>query len=83
MVACLSPSDAYFEENLSTLSYAAQAQSIKNTPVKNEDPTTRIITRLKAEIARLKRQLSEARKVAAGVLQVGEEGVLVKLFPCT
>ena len=25
MVACLSPSDRYFEENLSTLNYASQA----------------------------------------------------------
>ena len=32
MVACLSPSDAYAEENLSTLNYATKASKIQNQP---------------------------------------------------
>eukprot|EP00352_Strombidinopsis_acuminata_P007802 CAMPEP_0176372198 /NCGR_PEP_ID=MMETSP0126-20121128/25223_1 /TAXON_ID=141414 ORGANISM="Strombidinopsis acuminatum, Strain SPMC142" /NCGR_SAMPLE_ID=MMETSP0126 /ASSEMBLY_ACC=CAM_ASM_000229 /LENGTH=44 /DNA_ID= /DNA_START= /DNA_END= /DNA_ORIENTATION= len=38
MVACLHPSDHYFEENYSTLIYASQAAMIANKPIKNEDP---------------------------------------------
>ena len=38
MIACLSPSDRYFEENLSTLNYAAKASLISNIPTKNVDP---------------------------------------------
>ena len=32
MLACLSPSDKHYEENLSTLAYAARAKRISNTP---------------------------------------------------
>jgi hypothetical protein len=70
MVACLSPSDAYLDENLSTLSYASRAQSIKNKPVKNQDPTTRAIHRLKEQMSLLKRQLVEAQNVATAALVV-------------
>ena len=70
MVACLSPSDAYLDENLSTLSYASRAQSIKNKPVKNQDPTTRAIHRLKEQMSLLKRQLVEAQNVATAALTV-------------
>jgi hypothetical protein len=38
MMACLSPSDKYIEENLSTLNYAAKASLISNVPTKNVDP---------------------------------------------
>ena len=38
MMACLSPSDKYLEENLSTLNYAARASLISNLPTKNIDP---------------------------------------------
>ena len=38
MVACLSPSDRFLEENLSTLNYAARASLISNIPTKNIDP---------------------------------------------
>ena len=41
MIACLHPSDKYFTENYSTLQYAAKAGSIKNRPVKNDDPKTK------------------------------------------
>src|SRR3569833_1559978 len=35
MVACLNPCDAYLDENVSTLQYAARASYIANNPVKN------------------------------------------------
>jgi len=38
MIACLSPSDRYLEENLSTLEYASRASQISNIPTKNIDP---------------------------------------------
>jgi len=38
MMACLSPSDKYLEENISTLNYAAKASMISNLPMKNVDP---------------------------------------------
>ena len=53
MVACLSPSDAYVEENLSTLDYATQASKISNAPVINEDPKIRKIKELQAKCSAL------------------------------
>ena len=38
MMACLSPSDRFIEENLSTLNYASRAGLISNLPTKNIDP---------------------------------------------
>merc|ERR1719230_1960349 len=49
MLACLSPSDKYCEENLSTLKYASAAACIKNRPVRNLDPKDRIIEYLKQQ----------------------------------
>jgi len=51
MFACLSPSDKHFEENLSTLQYAAQAASIKNVPTLNLDPKDKLIQKLKDQLA--------------------------------
>jgi hypothetical protein len=47
MIACLSPSDMYVEENISTLNYATKASFIANDPIKNEDPKIRLINELK------------------------------------
>jgi hypothetical protein len=33
MIACVSPSSAYFDETLSTLNYATRTMNIKNKPV--------------------------------------------------
>ena len=38
MLACLSPSDQHYEENLSTLSYAARAKKISNKPMVRRAP---------------------------------------------
>jgi kinesin family protein 4/21/27 len=53
MIACLSPSDAFLEENLSTLTYATKASFISNEPVKNEDPKTKLINELKQKVVSL------------------------------
>jgi hypothetical protein len=53
MIACLSPSDAFVEENLSTLAYATKASYISNEPVKNEDPKMKLINELKTKVSSL------------------------------
>jgi hypothetical protein len=53
MIACLSPSDCYVEENLSTLTYATKASYISNEPVKNEDPKMKLINELKQKVVSL------------------------------
>lgn len=50
MFACLHPSDAYFEENLSTLSFAAKTSQIANTPLRNDDPRYRQICDLQVQL---------------------------------
>ena len=43
MLACIAPSDDFFEENISTLTYATKAAYIANSPIKNEDPKLKLI----------------------------------------
>lgn len=50
MIACLSPSDKYVDENLSTLNYAAKASLISNIPTKNIDPRILEINEYKKRI---------------------------------
>lgn len=63
MLACCSPSDAYVDENASTLEYASTAKRIANRPVMNEDANTRLIRKLKEQIISLKEQLAQAHMV--------------------
>lgn len=58
-IACISSSDVYWEENKSTLLYAALAQKISNSLTVNEDPRTRVIKELQREIAILKEEISQ------------------------
>lgn len=60
MIACLSPSDKYIEENISTLNYATQASFISNIPQKNEDPKMMLVTELRERVQRLEKELSSA-----------------------
>lgn len=60
MVACLSPSDRYFEENLSTLNYASRASLISNLPTRNIDPKLLILQDQKRKIVDLERELRNA-----------------------
>ncbi|ETV83107.1 hypothetical protein H257_04835 [Aphanomyces astaci] len=60
MVVCLSPSDLCYEENLSTLQYAARAQQISNTPVKNAGEAHKVLVQqLRDTIRSLQSQLTE------------------------
>ena len=43
MVACVSPSSAYFDETLSTLNYATRTMNIKNKPVIQMEEKDQII----------------------------------------
>lgn len=47
MVACVSPNDAFLEDNLSTLAYATKASYIHNKPIINDDPSNKVIGDLK------------------------------------
>lgn len=60
MIACLSPSDFYVEENISTLNYATKASHISNEPVRNEDPKVMLINELKAKVRSLQNELNQA-----------------------
>ncbi len=54
MIACVSPSDAYYEETISTLNYATRTMNIKNKPVIQMDEKEQIIFNLRKEIQLLK-----------------------------
>ena len=58
MIACLNPCDAYLDENVSTLQYAARASYISNKPIKNEDPRSRQIDELKLQNKLLNEELA-------------------------
>eukprot|EP01052_Picozoa_sp_SAG31_P021500 SAG31_NODE_1666_length_7581_cov_2.398022_3_plen_649_part_00 len=64
MIACLSPSDEYVDENNSTLEYASTAKRITNRAVVNEDANTRLIRKLRAQVVALKEQLAQAQTLA-------------------
>ncbi|CAK0839614.1 unnamed protein product, partial [Prorocentrum cordatum] len=60
MMACLSPSDAHLDENLSTLHYAATASRIRNRPTVNLDPKSRLIQQLRGQVRSLSERLAAA-----------------------
>ncbi|KAL4471134.1 hypothetical protein ABPG72_019076 [Tetrahymena utriculariae] len=62
MIACLSPCDEYFDENISTLNYATQAGFITNQPVRNEDPRIKQINILKSKNSELIKELHKANE---------------------
>jgi kinesin family protein 12 len=56
MIACVSPSDVYADETLSTLNYATRTMNIKNKPVIKMDAKEQIKYNLKREIQLLQMQ---------------------------
>jgi hypothetical protein len=50
MIACVSPSEVYIDETVSTLNYATRTMNIKNKPVVMMDAKEQIIFNLKREI---------------------------------
>ena len=61
MVACIAPSDRFYEENISTLNYATRASHIANAPMKNIDPKVREIEELKKQKETLEIELKTER----------------------
>jgi hypothetical protein len=54
MIAAVSPSSFNFDETVTTLRYAARANSIKNIPKINEDPKDALLRQYEEEIKRLR-----------------------------
>ena len=54
MIACVSPSDVYTDETISTLNYATRTMNIKNKPIIMMDDKEKIIFNLKREIKLMK-----------------------------
>lgn len=54
MIACVSPSDIYIDETMSTLNYATRTMNIKNKPVLQMDAKEQIIFNLRREIQLLR-----------------------------
>jgi hypothetical protein len=54
MIACVSPSEVYIDETVSTLNYATRTMNIKNKPVVMMDAKEQIIFNLKREIQLIK-----------------------------
>lgn len=76
MLACLSPADKHFEENLSTLQYAARAACIKNEPMMNLDPKDALIQKLQHQLEAAHdwiRQHTGSETLPEELLKLGEE----------
>jgi len=62
MIACINPNDPFFEENISTLTYATKASYITNCPVINDDPKVKAINELKKQVKQLTSELDKANR---------------------
>ena len=62
MIACLTPSDKYIDENLSTLAYASKAKVMTNQPKVNDDPKATKIHDLNDQVSTLTKQLVKANE---------------------
>lgn len=73
MICAIRPGGKYFDESVNTLKYADRAKQIKNVAVVNENPQDKMIRELKAENARLKKELENAGGPAKTVNVPDEE----------
>ena len=62
MISCLSPSNLFIEENISTLNYAMKASFISNIPQKNQDPKMILVNELRDKVSRLEGELKMANQ---------------------
>ena len=62
MIACLTPSDLFLEENISTLTYVTKASLITNSPILNIDTNTKTIMDLKKQLKQVNSELDKANK---------------------
>ena len=60
MICALRPGAKFFEETLSTLRYADRAKQIKNSAIVNESEQDKLISELKAENERLRKELANS-----------------------
>jgi kinesin family protein 4/21/27 len=74
IVACVSPSDSFVDENVNTLYYASRARKIKNDPVVNEDAQQKLIRKLKLEIRDLRAENASLQQL----VDIGPERVVLK-----
>lgn len=82
MVACLSPNDLFASENLNTLTYAARAQSIVNSPTLNLDSRSQLIASLRAQNSQLKAELKQTQAALLALQTAIQEGRVSGLFVC-
>jgi hypothetical protein len=73
MIACISPSDLYATENLSTLSYASLARAIRLTPVVNTDSESKLVRKLRQKIASLEKELFQAHCLVESTITAAED----------
>ncbi len=73
MIACLSPSDRFLEENISTLNYAKKASFISNEPIRNDDPRVRMISDLRQKVEMLEDELKRANEHIVFLTQISNE----------
>ena len=76
MIACVSPSEVYVEETVSTLNYATRTMSIKNKPVVQMDAKEQVRFNLKREIQLLRLENRFLKKELAQLIG-GEENVQI------
>ncbi len=81
MIACLSPSDAFSEENISTLNYATKASFIQNQPNQNIDPKMKLIADLRAKCAQLQKELDGAQQHIQMLTEITEGKIPVQPSP--
>ena len=75
MIACITPIDAYYEESVSTLNYAAKASEIVNDPTINEDSRVLVITELNKKISNLEKELNKANDHISWLSQIAEKKI--------
>ncbi|CAG9463380.1 unnamed protein product [Pedinophyceae sp. YPF-701] len=83
MVACVSPSDAWSTDTVSTLEYATRAKRIRNVVVRNEDPKARLIRQLREQVALLQEQLSVMRSLVPEDVIASHFGAALDALPAS
>lgn len=63
MIACISPSDYNYEENIQTLNYAMKTNNIKNLPIKNRDIDQEALEKLRSFNKNLEKEITQTKKM--------------------
>ncbi|KAH8607418.1 Microtubule binding Kinesin motor domain [Trypanosoma vivax] len=73
MLACISPSDMYIEETVSTLTYASKARKITNVPFVYEDPMCELVKKLRMDIATLEKELACYKALVGSGISISKQ----------